>query len=359
MNIENILNNPDFKNEFFKSIIKEYNFFVSIKDLDLEMGLVRARRIVERIARKLFIDNIGPCDKINLHEVIESLKREKIINAIIYAKLIFIKELGNYGAHFLDSNDVNTIDVVLKEDVEICHQSLQLIIKYYYEIINNSQDDLLNNDIKLEVIYGRNLNIERLSEVFELARSVYDKNIVIPLDILKIWFKRNPDIFICVEDTQSKRIVGYISALPLTNDEFKNTLKDDFDETKICIDNILTYKMPDFIKLYLCSIVVDPVYQKATLVYKKLFDGAIEFLLKLAERDIFIVELSADAVSKDGERICESISMKKVLVTNHNSSIYHVNMLPPTFRTPSSNGVKLTRFYKKKYDEYKDILDLL
>jgi len=163
---------------------------------------------------------------------------------------------------------------------------------------------------------------------------------------------------LCIEDLELNRIVGEICAIPLDDNTFNSTIKSDFDDRKLLPENIASYDLPDFYKLYLCSISVDPSYQNVTLAYKMLFDAYIDFLLELAKEDIFFIEASSMAVTNEGVKLCKSLNMKLKTEGLHNSKIFHVYLMPPAFKIASRKSVLLNRCYKNKYEEYKAIFDM-
>jgi hypothetical protein len=98
------------------------------------------------------------------------------------------------------------------------------------------------------------------------------------------------------------------------------------------------------------SVVVDPAFQKASLVYKKILNGFYRFLIELAKADIFIVDMSARAVSDIGVRICQSLNMTNVASGFHVKTFY-ANLFPPSLKIISDKNTRLqfNQLYLNKY----------
>lgn len=342
-----ILNTP-----FHLSLARDYQQFLKLQTIDKEMALVRGRRAVERTASRLYQDCIGEPGKRQLHEIIDTLRKEKVIDSIIYAQFILIKEMGNWGAHI--QGDDPFYEEIDESSIKLAEQAIFLIIKYYLSKASHTPSSDIHS---LQTIFGKDLAEDRLVELVHLDKLVYSDRVAVPLDVFRRWYKKNRQAFICIEDISIRSIVGYVCVLPLTEQSFKKTLEADFEEQDLQADEILDYSVPDFYRAYLCSIVVDPSYQNISMVYKKLIDSYIHQLLNLAKSDIFIFELSAMTVSEEGARICKSLHMNEA-GTNpyHKASIYHSFMLPPSFCTTNADSVQLYKCYERKYLAYKDMI---
>ena len=85
----------------------------------------------------------------------------------------------------------------------------------------------------------------------------------------------------------------------------------------------------------------------------------IDFLIYLAEdREIFISDIIADGVTPQGASLCESVGMKKVTGTIHDSHVYEAALIPPAFTTLKLNnriGKKLIAYYQHVFEDYKEM----
>jgi hypothetical protein len=93
-------------------------------------------------------------------------------------------------------------------------------------------------------------------EINKLASKVYDPTIVLPATLLESWYRVNPDIFWIARIVSEKTLVGYICAIPLTDETFQKTLDPQFDEMRDIPPSAgtLTYSIFRHCSIFLCSI---------------------------------------------------------------------------------------------------------
>jgi hypothetical protein len=89
-----------------------------------------------------------------------------------------------------------------------------------------------------------------------------------------------------------------------------------------------------------------------------LYEAYFDKLLNLARNDVYVSEIIADAVTKDGEKLCNFIGMKKINDTNHDSLIFKTTLLPPSIRVTTRKAKNLALLYQNKYEEFKELLDI-
>ncbi|TXK82584.1 hypothetical protein [Paenibacillus sp. N3.4] len=128
-------------------------------------------------------------------------------------------------------------------------------------------------------------------------------------------------------------------------------------DTDILASDIRSYDLPDIYKLYLCSVAISQDY-RGSVAFKMLYEAFFNRLLHLAQQDVYISEIVADAVTEEGKKLCEFLGMKQVKVSNHDSSIYKVSLLPPSIRVTTDKAKIFQTLYQKKYEEFKDLLDI-
>lgn len=159
------------------------------------------------------------------------------------------------------------------------------------------------------------------------------------------WWKKNPAIYIMLEDVETKRIVGYINAMPLTDEYYQFIRSGATIDTDIPCEMIETYDFPDTYKLYFSSIAIDPEYHN-TSAFKALFDGFMIHIMQLYEREIYFSSIVADAVSPIGEKLCKYIGLQYLEASNHGSKIYEGSLIPPTIRPTTMLCKRLIAAYE-------------
>jgi DNA-binding transcriptional ArsR family regulator len=123
-----------------------------------------------------------------------------------------------------------------------------------------------------------------------------------------------------------------------------------FLDNEISSDAIIDPFIPGVYRLYFCSVAIDQSHSNHkieifSLLYKSFFDK----LKQWADKNFYIEEIIADAVTQDGRKISQSFGLTKQIDTNHLSTLYYSKMLPPKFK-----GTKEAEIVFKKYKDYFD-----
>lgn len=220
---------------------------------------------------------------------------------------------------------------------------------------SNSTDIEQNNFFDIQI--SRLQNEDELRQLAALDKIIYSQDYWVSDPIGRKWYNKNSKLWTVAKEIGSQTIIGYVGAFPLSKEIFEKTVLPSYDEISIEPDDIEVYDIPGIYYVYLNSIVVSPAYQKISSVYKKILDGFIDFLIELAEDDIFFAEVSARAVSPIGEKICRSLNMVSV-ARGENINTFRAKMLPPSLRIISKSGVRLLQLYNDKYQDIKGLFEL-
>lgn len=203
---------------------------------------------------------------------------------------------------------------------------------------------------RIKIISGRQVTIEDIKQAVELDSLVYDNIYQVDSTACEEWFEVNPDIYVMAKDVPGDKIIAYVNLSPVTDECYDRIKKGDFIDTGITSDMILSYDMPFPYSLYFSSIVIHPDYHN-TEVFMELFNAIIDKFLLLGEHEVYIKRMVADAVTKNGEKFCKLFGMEKIKVSDHDSSLYEITMIPPKFRMLSKKAKQLFDYYQKKYEE--------
>lgn len=194
------------------------------------------------------------------------------------------------------------------------------------------------------IISGEEVTKENIAEALELDKLVYQDEFIVDIERCFAWFEANNQIYIMIYDETAKKIVSYINLSPVTEEYYNKIRSGQFIDTLLPSDAIVAYDFPDLYFLYFSSIVIHPDYQN-TGIFKLLFDSIVKKIIELGENDIFFKKMVADAVTERGEKFCKLFGMKKLKNSEHASSIYEVNLIPPEFRVSSKATQELKEFY--------------
>lgn len=203
---------------------------------------------------------------------------------------------------------------------------------------------------RFSIITGKEVTRGDIAEAVALDTLAYDDIYQVDTTLCEEWFKVNPDIYIMAKDNVTGSVVAYVNVSPVTDECYKRIKNGDFIDTGITADMILSYDMPFPYSLYFSSIVIHPDYQN-TEVFMEMFNAIVDKFITLGEHEVFIRRMIADAVTKNGEKFCTLFGMKKVKGSNHDSALYEITMIPPSFRVLSKKTKLLYDYYQKKYNE--------
>lgn len=219
----------------------------------------------------------------------------------------------------------------------------------------------MRNEKKLEYIIheGVNVTFEDIKKALELDRKFYKIPDTEQFDIEKCirWNnKTNNQIYTMLKDMQTGDIIGYINVAPVNNKCYEEIKAGKYADADIDDDDIVEYKEsvePRKYNLYFASFVLDTTKDQF-IRFKLLYDAFIEKLINMTKSNIFIYRMIADAVSSDGKALCNGIGMKKIMDTEHDTStIFEVELFPPTFKPRTPKQKELYNILMEKYNEFK------
>lgn len=205
-------------------------------------------------------------------------------------------------------------------------------------------------DIQLEsysfkCYIGHNVTEAMIREAVEIDKLVYKSDYIGDYETCVNWWKKNPQIYIMLEDPQIKRIIGYINAMPINENLYEKIMSGKFIDITIQSTDIETYDLPDYYKLYIPSVAIHPNYHN-TGAFKSLYDAFLLLLVQLFKQETYFSQILADAVTPAGEKLCKYIGMSLLKETEHFSKIYEGKLIPPSIRSTTALSKNIIAMYK-------------
>lgn len=311
---------------------------------DAEAALLKGSKIVELLIYNLFAINQITTETEEKHNLIKTLIDKGTIPSKLKIHFLYFGELY---VRLLNS----TLDEDLSDDIEQCSLSINQILKWYI------QDVLPNNtsDYQIKFVNGSAITQEMVRQAVLIDETVYySQDAWVKADICWDWFQKNPDIYIMGINTETNRVVSYLNAMPISDSYFNTIASGNFLDSQIPQNEIKSYNLPGFYKLYICSIAIDPAFQNCDIC-NKMLDAFMSKLLQLASKGIYITDVIADGFTENGKRLCELYGMKKIISSSHDSEVYKITLIPPTFITYRKDSQKLYELYKEKFSEFEKI----
>jgi len=318
--------------------LKEYLTLLNSKS---EYAILSAKKLVREIAcgllgRKLFCFD---------HE---NIKNEELC-AFIESNNIGSANTREYISFILSMDSEES----LKKYLPIINRALENILIYYI----HTKYPIIPDASKIEIVMPGEFKYNDFLDMFEIDKKVLREDLIASAETAYSWYEYNNMTHVAVRDFVSQKIVGYFSALPVTDDVYQKIRQGEFKDKDFTIDAIQQYIFSDFYKLYIAAVAIDPQYQN-TGAFIRLYNALIDMLLALAkERDIYISEVIAEASTKQGEKFCKMVGMKKISQTENETDVYGLVLIPPEFRLHNQKGRELFHLCERKFEEYRDYFE--
>ncbi|MDR2970387.1 MAG: toll/interleukin-1 receptor domain-containing protein [Bacteroidales bacterium] len=319
-------NNENVSINRINRLLKSYLFEVGN---NVHTAIPIAQKIAEHIAHKILKNDTIPNSKL-LDELNENLEQ----NEIEYFEHI----LKNIGKELkLLPNDY------LKREA-IATPLCKLLDLYF------AQDTL-------ETVPHGSLKYDDFVAMYEIDKLVLREDLIASAEVAHNWYKHNNYTTVAVRTRLNKKIVGYFTLLPITDELVAEIKSGNFKDNDLTIKHIRQYDEFDNIyKVYLACIAIHPEYQGTRAVFM-LCETVAQMMLKLAEKNmVYVEEIIAEASTPRGEKYCKQVGMTKILDTNLNTKIYSMNIKP---NFDEFRGIMLIRkkckelinYYRAKYGE--------
>lgn len=242
------------------------------------------------------------------------------------------------------------------QDVQILiNKALISIMRWYLAVKYSS----LSKGYNFEIIFPGEMKHRDFLETDEIDYLVLREDLIASVETAIEWYDYNNYTYIAIRDCVTQKIVGYFTLLPITEDTYNLILSGDFMDKEFTTDSIVQYEAPGIYILYVASVAIHPQYQN-TNAFLELYNAVIDVLIGLAQqREIYFSQILAEASTKQGEKLCKIMGMKKHNSTTTNTDVYTLTLIPPELRLFGSKGKLLINLCKQKYEEYRDYFDAL
>ena len=210
------------------------------------------------------------------------------------------------------------------ENFDAKKEILDSVLAYFYEVHNITPERIqellesrrrqipITEDNRYQVILGDEVTEKDIDDAIELDFDGYEgENTYIGIkETCYNWYRRNPFIYFMIKDIHTQKIVGYINAMPVTDELYEALKQDELDDINIPHKSILRYTASGQYNLYFASIVVKPSLKNHSRLARKLVDAICDFFIEKANDNIIIKRMLAKEVSTDGKMLCLNMGMK-------------------------------------------------
>ncbi|AFA47439.1 toll/interleukin-1 receptor domain-containing protein [Acetobacterium woodii] len=241
-----------------------------------------------------------------------------------------------------------------KDQKKLIDLSLAAVINWYTAYISVALWKGKEKD-HYEVVSPGELSYQDFVDMYEIDKLVLRPDLIAPPDITYVWYQYNTYTHIAVRSVKTGGIVGYFALLPVIDELFQKIQSGNFKDNDLSTDGIRQYDLEDFYKLYVAAVCIHPDHQN-TMAFNRLYHALIEMMYELAtERAIYITDIITEASTKQGEKLCKILGLKKFIDTDISTELYTASLLPPSLRLNSLFGKKLIQFYQERYDEMRNL----
>lgn len=327
--------------------------FAILAGVDAESALVKARKILEIVLQASCRGASIPVGTKNLDRLRTDLCKAHRMPAVIERHCRVILDFGNLAAHEEDETgyeEASRFEFSTTE-VEMTAKSLDTICRWFLDSVLPE----VAGTASYRIVHGKDITADMLRVALAIDVGVYPLEFQSDEATCLAWQTRNPDIYTAIVDTRTEALVGYINAMPVTDECFTTLENDASNDAQIPLQAIRTYDLADFYKLHISSFALAQDYQ-ATNAFRLLYEAFVSKLLDLARKEIFFTEVLAYALTDLGEKLAKHAGMKCIRTSKDGFRIYKMTLLPPSLRVTTTGAKNLTYFYQAKYEEFKDIL---
>jgi len=264
----------------------------------------------------------------------------------------FNKELQNSELYKkgVISSQLSKIEMMLKvEDKRLIGEMLNILVWFYHDfkkvdLPREIQEYKKNNKEKIKIQNYNDLVKDGWS-ITDITRGVLDVCVTTiegMTDELIGDFDVWVDVIANAKELFSTlvchgEIIGYWHITPMTDKDFKTTLKGNLDENEITVKR--TIKKGKY-KAYISAVGIIPEYRTARTL-SLLMDSFFKQLIELAKKGIIISEWVANTFTNEGESMCMMLDMKYICDHYIDGKIYYRKFYP----------IDVDSSFNKKYPE--------
>ena len=235
---------------------------------------------------------------------------------------------------------------------KLAEMSMTAVLEWYSKYLLHNK--IIPRD-RFEIVWPDDLEYEDFVTMYEIDKQVLRADLIATPDVTYNWYLCNNYSHIAIRSTETYKIIGYFTVLPVTDELYKEIQSGYFKDNDLSTENIRKYDIPDFYKLYVACVCIHPKYQN-TSAFHTLYNALIKMMLELAvEREIYITDIITEASTLQGEKFCKILGLKRLMNTEINTQIFGATLLPPSLQLKSTFGNKLIKYYKERYEYLKEL----
>ena len=303
-----------------------------------EQDTLEARRLLVLLGDKLNSQNGIAIKKLatSVEDISLLESSEDIITATQNLLKTILQDIAKKENIYIEEDFANIIKSQVLEDAKglqyILNEKVSDIKEYivhFEEFVDWYVEGYFKAGImrnkKLTVAKQSELTKQDLNDIYNIETLVYPKEIAGKEEATTIVLENNCHSIAAARDAETKKVIAFICAYPITDNFYNTLMTGNFDDTNITAADIVNYDQPGHYRLYISSYCVHPKYTRSA-AFGVVYKSFLQIVEELAHRDIFITEILADTATKKGALLCRSLGMKKETETDHDTVLYKINI---------------------------------
>lgn len=148
-------------------------------------------------------------------------------------------------------------------------------------------------------------SVKDFEDVWKIEREYLEPSTVATVEQVTKWDKKNNDTHIFVRDLEKDKIVGELTLLPLSEEQFNKFMNNTLEDTEINEDTLLKYESDENYYLLYSAMAIDSKYRNDRIILSLLLKGFCDKINDLKGRGIKFLNMCAEGQTLDGQKFAE------------------------------------------------------
>ena len=160
-------------------------------------------------------------------------------------------------------------------------------------------------------------------DVWNIENQYLEPYTISSVDQVIDWNNKNNDTHIFVRDLIKDKIVGEITFLPLSKEQFDKFMSNELEDTEIDGNSLCNYENGKSYYLLFSAIAIDKDYRNDRRILSLLLKGFNDKLNELINRNIKFLNMCAEGQTPDGQKFIENfLNLKYQQNTKEDYKLY-------------------------------------
>ena len=160
-------------------------------------------------------------------------------------------------------------------------------------------------------------------DVWNIEKCYLNPTTISSIEQVLEWENKNHDVHIFIKDIIKKEIVGEITILPLSKNQFDKFMNNQLEDTEINANTLLKYENNKSYYLLFSTIAIAPNYRNEKVILSLLLEGLNNKLKMLSSNGIKFLNMCAEGQTSDGQKFIESfLNLKFKKYTKEGYKLY-------------------------------------